>query len=138
MAAQPKLVPVHHPKARLLRTGEQLPTILMSGFPFLDPSWTWVIDGLTGIEAVLIAAPGPGVAILVRICSLPSASSTAYVKLLRKALTDINYRGYYSYMVHLDTTKPIEAKLARIAIKAGGLVFGSGAVIGGNTDIKGI
>jgi hypothetical protein len=135
MAAQPKLVPVHHPKARLLRTGDPLPATLMSGFPFIDPSWTWVIDGLTGIEAVLIAAPGPGVAILVRICSLPSASSTAYVKLLRKALTDINSRGYSSYMVCLDTNRPSEAKLARIAIKAGGLVIAKASLIAGKTDI---
>jgi hypothetical protein len=126
--------------ARLLRVGESLPADLKVEFTRIDPLWVWVIDdhGGNGIEACLIAAPGPGIAILLKIASIPSSSPAVIVKLLRKSLTDISHRGYHAYMVCLDTDKLMEKKLARVVIKSGGLVMGKGVIMVGSTDIGGL
>lgn len=120
--------------ARLLRVGESLPAELKVEFTRIDPIWTWVVDN-RGIEACLITSPGPGIAILLKIATIPSASPAVIVKLLRRALTDISARGYNAYMVCLDTDKLMEAKLARIVIKSGGLVMGKGIIMVGSTNI---
>jgi len=121
--------------ARLLRVGETLPAGLKVEFTRIDPIWTWVVDGPLGIEGCLIAAPGPGIAILLKIATISDASSAVIVKLLRRSLTDIYHRGYVAYMVCLDSDRPIEAKLLKIAIKSGGLVMGKGIIMAGKTDI---
>lgn len=124
-------------KARLLRVGESLPSGLDIQFPSIDPVWTWVVaDNDNNIIAALISAPGPGIAILLKICSLKGTSSTVMLRLLRKSLTDMAARGYRAYMVCLDKDREMEAKLAAIAIKAGSLVVGKGIIIAGPTDIK--
>lgn len=135
MAAVAQVIVNRPTVARLLRIGEPLPVGLGIEFPSIDPVWTWVVDGVNGIEGCLIAAPGPGIAILLKISTLPSSSPTVHVRLLRKCLTDIAKRGYRAFMVCLDTSRPMEAKLARIAIKAGGLVMGKGIIIAGQSDI---
>lgn len=139
MAANPIIVMTpRSTKARLLRIGEPLPATLNIEFPSIDPIWTWVVDGHYGIEGCLIAAPGPGIAILLKLSTVPAASSTVIVKLLRKSLTDMANRGYRGYLVCLDPAHPLEAKLATIAIKARGLVMGRGVIIAGYTDIGGL
>lgn len=136
--ANPVIVMQHRSSvARLLRVGESLPASLKVEFTRIDPLWVWVIDG-NGIEACLIAAPGPGIAILLKIATVPSSSPAAIVKLLRKALTDISHRGYHAYMVCLDTDKSMEKKLARVVIKSGGLVMGKGIIMVGSTNIGGL
>ena len=124
-------------RARLLRIGEPLPSNLNIEFPSIDPTWTWVVEEAGIITAALIACPGPGIAILLKICSSPLASSKVSLKLLRKSIIDMYNRGYMAYMVCLDISRPLEAKLARIAIKAGGLKMGQGIIIAGPTNIKG-
>lgn len=137
MAAAPKLVAKTQPKARLLRLGEPLPSDLNIEFPSIDPTWTWIIEEDSIITAALIACPGPGMAILLKICSSPLASRKVHLKLLRRALLDMYNRGYHAYMVCLDKDRPMEAKLAKIAIRSGGLVIGKGIIIAGKTNIKG-
>lgn len=133
MSALPNPVIKPNMKARLLRIGEPLP--FDTGFPYLDPVWTWIVEDNGNIMAVLISAPGPGIAILLRIMSLPSSPLSVIVALLRKSLTDMHKRGYHAYLVCLDKDRPLEAKLARIAIKSGGLVLAKGTLISGKTDI---
>lgn len=137
MAALKQPLLTSQPKARLLRLGEPLPSNLNIEFPSVDPIWTWVVEEDSIITAALIACPGPGMAILLKICSSPLASRKVHVKLLRRALVDMYNRGYHAYMVCLDKDRKMEAKLAKIAIRAGGLVIGKGIIIAGKTNIKG-
>lgn len=124
-------------RARLLRIGEPLPADLNIEFPSIDPVWTWVVEEDGIITAALISCPGPGMAILLKICASRLASRKVHLKLLRRAMTDMYNRGYHAYMVCLDKDRPMEAKLAKIAIRAGGLAIGKGIIIAGKTDIKG-
>lgn len=124
--------------ARLLRVGETLPADLNVGLTRIDPLWTWVVASSTGIESCLLAAPCHGLAMLVRICSLPSASPYTIAKLLRRSLTDIHDRGYNGYFTCLDPDNPMEAKLISIVKHSGGINASKGILLAGKTDIGGL
>jgi len=62
------------------------------------------------IEACLIVSPGPGIAILLKIATIPSASQAVIVKLLRRALTIYQLEVIMPTMVCLDTDKLMGAE----------------------------
>lgn len=125
---------------RLLRPGEPIPSSLgtsCEALPAIDPQWIWVVDNNGIIEGCLIAAPAHGLAIMLRLCTIPSASPTVIVRLLRRFLSDILSRGYPVYVTSLDMDNPAEQQLSRIIARAGGGMFGKGLIFAGYADRRG-
>lgn len=107
------------PVIRNLRPGETLPARFEVGFDQLnqlDPEWVWVMERGT-IEGCLVASPCHGTAIVWR---LFCENRWWLLALLRRFAKDIRKRGCKGYMMLLDTSKPTQAKLARLVKHQGG------------------
>jgi hypothetical protein len=112
-----------HEKARLLRSGEVIPSELEAGFDILgqlDPDWVWVLDSSGEIKGVLVASPAHGVAMIWRIIIAPGASSMALGKLLRSFLKDCRARGIRGYLTMVSPSGESQSRLARIIEHSGG------------------
>ena len=125
---------------RHLDRSEELPQF-GHGFPdspLMQKDWIWIAYSNRDDTplAIIIAAPTQGVAMLLRAYAIPDAPITVFVGLLRKSLADIYSRGYTKYALYLSTSRPEEAKLARLVRRSGGAEMGSAiSLFMGNTDI---
>lgn len=137
-----KLIPFRHEvTTRTLRFDESLPDSLSADLVgvIVDPQWCWVVDVMgVGKVAALLVAPAHGLAIFIRLCVLPEAPRWVLGRLFRKVLDDLSERGYHGYAALLDPSRSEELKLLRIVARAGGSVHGSGVVVAGMCDYKGM
>ena len=139
MSALANVLPIqrHEVTVRNMRFGESVPTELelVHGF-VLDYAWVWVLEVRGKVLGALYVAPAHGIAILMRVCLLPTAPSWSLGRLLRKMLEDIDKRGYKGYAVCLDPDRPEEQKLLRVVARAKGKIFGKGVIVGGMADYR--
>lgn len=119
-------------RARLMRTGEEIPGPLEAGFDVLnqiDSKWVWVLTSGEEITGVLVASPCHGTAMIWRISISKSASSTALVRLLRVFLKDCRNRGIRGYLTILGQGTEAQSRLGRIIERAGGKIIESGMIM---------
>lgn len=111
--------------ARTLYDGERLPGDLNSGFEeqAVDPDWCWVVERDCGIVAALLAGPFHGVVLLGRLAASVKARDMDMLILFRKAVRDMQERGFNSYMVFLQEDHKYCGKLLRILRRAKARVF---------------
>jgi hypothetical protein len=86
----------------------------------LDPRLTWVVEKDGMIVAVLLAAYGSQMAVLIRLAASSDAPHTWLLSLLRYAACDLEEMGTKAVMVALSVDRLYELKMARIIQRAGG------------------
>jgi len=100
--------------------------------------WIWIAYSSKDDSplAMIAAAPIQNIAMLVRAYAIPSVRTQVMLGLLRKSLADILARGYTQYAIFLDKSRTSEAKLLRIATRAGAKqVGGNHIMVSGPTNI---
>lgn len=111
-------------EVRTLRDDERLPETLDSGFDRMavDPNWCWVLERDCGIVVALLAAPFHGVVFLGRLAADERARPADVLLLVRRAIHEIEDRGFSAYLTFLDETEP-GRKMTSILKRSGALVF---------------
>ena len=118
-------------QARNLRKGEVLPPGLTdTGTPFTDEEWTWVVEHESHPVpfALIVASFCHGWLLLFRLLALaplpPGVPLTWFLEARLQVFAEARLRGCVGFLTLLDEDRPVEAQMARIAMKlAGGTVL---------------
>jgi len=89
------------------------------GWPY-DLGWTWVARRGREPVGVLYAGLCQNIVIVMMV---RSNEKHALVPLFRAFASDCQQRGHKAYMVYLNPEKPEQLKIAKIAQKAGAIIF---------------
>jgi hypothetical protein len=111
---------------RNLYDDERLPEGLNTGFEHcaVTPDWCWVLERDCGVVAALLAAPFHGIVFLGRLSTMERRCRSADVLvLLRRAVRDMQDRGFNAYIVFLEEGHRHCGKLARILKRSGAILF---------------
>jgi len=129
--------------ARKLRRDEKLPPDLFQStgfaqFDSINEDYCWVIESSGEIVAAILGMNGHGMFFILRMVAASHPPHGWAMVLLRKVFSDLRDRGITVYTTFLmPDISPAEAKLARIVVRAGGmLVPTSGIWAVGSTDTK--
>ena len=127
---------------RLRHRGEILPDGLKTEFELLgqvDHNWHWLIEHNGEVIAQILASNCHGMLLILRMTRIPVTTfipPTWAMLALRRVLRDAKERGCLGFMVMLEDRHPVEAKLMRIAQKAGAIIQPFyGAVIAGSVEV---
>ena len=119
---------------------DHVPDELVDGielFPGLDYEWQWVVEYDGDIVAQILAAPMHGLLLILRITATSKAPKSWAVLAFRRVLSDALARGLGAYVTLLEDRKANEVRLARMAVKAGGVLLPfSGSIVIGKTENK--
>jgi hypothetical protein len=127
---------------RHLESYESIPLTEGHGIPdspLCQKDWIWVAYSSKDDNplAILIGAPMQGIAMWLRIFATEAAPTSIFTGVLRKALADVNSRGYVKYGVFLNPKEKYAEKLLRLVKKAGGeTIPGEFTLVYGPTDIS--
>lgn len=88
---------------------------LSTGFPVVDPNWTWVARRDGAVVAVLLAASCHGALMILRIVAAPEAGRWWLRGVLRACARDCRERELTLFFTYLDTeAQQAERKLAKL------------------------
>lgn len=112
-------------EARLMEPSDtyRMPKSLTEPFPDgwpYDPQWTWVARRGGECVGTLYAGLCQNIVIVMMVRSI---DKHALVPLFRAFAADCQQRGHKAYMVYLNPEKPEQLKIAKIAQKAGAIIF---------------
>jgi hypothetical protein len=100
------------------------PELREVGWPKPDPAWIWVVENHRGPIALVMGSYVSGVCVFWRILTTASAKANINWALAAfpSLLENIRDRGCVGYAAFFHDSKPEEAHLARLMVKAGGVV----------------
>lgn len=112
-------------EARLLQPGDtyRMPNSLTEPFPHgwpYDLEWTWVAKRGNQCVGALYAGICQNIVIVMMVRSIDPNS---LLPLFRAFVADCRDRGHKAYMVYLNPEKPEQMQIAKIAQKAGAIIF---------------